>query len=78
MPPLHLVPIRILSRHLGVGCLLKSVFGLPLIYRILDPKCGTQSPGRGVNAVSQRALIAVATMLYGFLLEILIMVGIAH
>ena len=33
LPPLHLVPIRILSRRRGVGCLLKSVFGLPLMPR---------------------------------------------
>lgn len=33
LPPSHLVPIRILSRHRSVGCPLKSVFGLPLMPR---------------------------------------------
>ena len=33
LPPLHLVPIRILSRRRDAGCLLKSVFGLPLMPR---------------------------------------------
>ena len=54
LPPSHLVPIRILSRRRGVGCLLKSVFRLPLMPRTHRSECRNAVTGTGCKLTLDR------------------------
>ena len=54
LPPSHLVRIRILSRRRGVGCLLKSVFRLPLMPRTHRSECRNAVTGTGCKLTLDR------------------------
>ena len=54
LPPSHLVPIRILIRRRGVGCLLKSVFRLPLMPRTHRSECRNAVTGTGCKLTLDR------------------------
>ena len=54
LPPSHLVPIRILVRRRGVGCLLKSVFRLPLMPRTHRSECRNAVTGTGCKLTLDR------------------------